>query len=153
MIGKLYAVAIGNEAHSAVPNTLIEILADAVTPTFIERLYVGQNGFDTSENLEVTVGRIDTTGTGTATIPEPFSLGDVYQGVVETEATIEPTYTTAADLIIQAFNVLSGFLWTPANDDEVILVPALGLVGMKLSNEAPSTAMDFAYGCTLREIL
>lgn len=152
MIGKLYTVTVGNETHSAVPNTLIEIASDAIVPTFVERLWVGQSTFDTSENLNIHVQRVTTTGTADTPTPEPLSIGDVYQGVVKTNHTIEPTYTGSTEVLIQGFNVLSGFLWTPASDDEVILVTAADLLGMKLADNAPSTAMFFSYGVTLREI-
>ena len=53
--------------------------------------------------------------------------------------------------ITQGFNVLSGWLWTPASDDEVITLIPSALVGIMLS-VAPSASMDFSYGCTYREI-
>ena len=153
MIGKLYTMTVGADAMAAVPLTMLEITADAIVPSLIERWWVSQQGFDTSENLEVTIGRIDTLGTGTTTIvPQPLSPGDTYQGVSAYSHTIEPTYNATGTLLIQGFNVLSGFLWTPASDDEVMLVTAATLIGMKLTTEAPSTSMDFAYGCTIREM-
>ena len=40
---------------------------------------------------------------------------------------------------------------TPANDDEVFAISPSGLLGIML-DVAPSTSMDFHYGCTIREI-
>lgn len=150
MIGRMYTVAIGSQAQTAA-KTLIEVASASSSVTLIERIRIGQTSFDTSENLGVLVQRITTTGTGTATIPEPKQVGDTFGGTVETNASIEPTYTAGTEIIEDGFNVLSGFLWTPANDDEVIVISPSALVGIKL-DVAPSASMDFSYMCTLREI-
>jgi hypothetical protein len=147
----MYTVAIGSQAQTAA-KTLIEVASAADSVTLIERLSLGQTSFDTSENLGVKVQRITTTGTGTATVPEPMQVGAAaFGGVVETNSTIEPTYTAATEILESGFNVLSGFLWTPASDDEVIVISPSALCGFAL-DVAPSASMDFSYGCTLREI-
>lgn len=151
MIGRLYTVAIGSQAQTA-GLTLVEIASAADSVTLVERLWIKQTSFDTSENLGVLVQRITTTGTGTATTPEPMQVGDAaFGGTVETNATIEPTYTAGTEIIEDGFNVLSGFLWTPANDDEIIVLSPSTLVGMAL-DVAPSASMNFSYGATIREI-
>jgi len=151
MQGRLYSVAIASQAQTAA-KTLIEIASAADSVTLVERLWIKQTSFDTSENLGTTVQRITTTGTGTATTPVPLAVGDAaFGGVVETNCTIEPTYTAGTVLIEDGFNVLSGFLWTPANDDEIIVISPSALLGMNL-DVAPSASMNFSYGCTLREI-
>lgn len=151
MIGRLYTVAIGSQAQTAA-KTLIEVLSAADSVTLIERLWLKQTSFDTSENLGVKVQRITTTGTGTATVPEPLQVGDAaFGGTVETNSTIEPTYTTGTEVLEDGFNVLSGFLWTPASDDEVITVSPSALIGFSL-DVSPSASMNCSYGCTLREI-
>lgn len=150
MIGRMYNVAIGAQAQTAA-KTLIEIASAADSVTLIERLSISQSSFDTSENLGTKTQDISITGTGTGTTPRPFQTGDAaFGGTVETNATIEPTYGTAVHLE-SGFNVLSGYLWTPGNDDEVIVISPSALAGMNL-DVAPSGSMDFSYGCTLREI-
>jgi hypothetical protein len=147
----MYGVAIASQAQTAA-KTLIEVAAPADSVVFVERLYISQTSFDTSENLGTTVQRITTTGTGTATTPVPMQVGDAaFGGTVETNATIEPTYTASTMLYEGGFNVLSGFLWTPANDDEVFVLSPSALIGMNL-DVAPSASMNFSYGATLREI-
>lgn len=151
MIGRLYTVAIGSQAQTAA-KTLIEIAAPSDGVVTVERLWIKQTSFDTSENLGTKTQRITTTGTGTATTPEPYEVGTAaFGGVVETNSTVEPTYTAGTEILEDGFNVLSGYLWTPANDDEVITVSPSALVGMNL-DVAPSASMNFSYGCTLREI-
>jgi hypothetical protein len=151
MIGRLYTVSIGSQAQTAA-KTLIEVASAADSVTLIERLWIKQTSFDTSENLGTKTQRITTTGTGTATTPEPLAAGDAaFGGTVETNSTIEPTYTAGTEILEDGFNVLSGYLWTPANDDEVITISPSALVGMNL-DVAPSASMNFSYGCTLREI-
>jgi len=151
MIGRLYTVAIGSQAQTAA-KTLIEVASAADSVTLVERLSITQTSFDTSENLGTKTQRITTTGTGTATTPEPLQAGDAaFGGTVETNSTIEPTYTAGTEILEQGFNVLSGYLWTPANDDEVITISPSALIGMNL-DVAPSASMNFSYMCTLREI-
>lgn len=150
MIGRLYNVAIGAQAQTAA-KTLMEIAAPADAVVTVERIQISQSSFDTSENLGSKVQDISITGTGTATTPRPFETGDAaFGGTVKTNHTIEPTYGTAVHLE-QGFNVLSGMLWTPANDDEVIVISPSALLGINL-DVAPSASMDFSYGCTIREI-
>lgn len=151
MIGRLYTVAIGSQAQTAA-KTLIEITSASDSVTLVERLWLKQTSFDTSENLGVKVQRVTTTGTGTATTPEPLQVGDAaFGGTVETNSTVEPTYTAGTEILEDGFNVLSGFLWTPANDDEVITISPSALIGFSL-DVAPSASMNFSYGCTIREI-
>jgi len=151
MIGRLYGFAIGGSAKTAAV-TLMEIAAPADAVTTLERAYMSQSSFDTSENLAAKVEDVGTTGTGsTAVIPRPLQEGDaLYGGVLEYDQTIEPTYSGNV-FIEQGFNVLSGWLWTPANDDEVIVLSPSQLVGIMI-DVAPSGSMDFHYGCTIREI-
>ena len=151
MIGQLYTVAIGSQAQTAA-KTLIEIASPSDAVTLVERIKIAQTSFDTSENLGVKAQRVTTTGTGTATTPEPLQVGSAaYGGTVETNSTAEPTYTAGTEIIEDGFNVLSGYMWTPANDDEIIVISPSALLGISL-DVAPSASMDFSYGCTIREI-
>lgn len=152
MIGRVYTFGIGAQAQTAA-KTLIEIAAAADMVILIERAYISQSSFDTSENLAAKVEDITTTGTGTdsTSAVTPMQSGDsAFSGTLESNSTIEPTYSGAV-YIEQAFNVLSGWLWTPANDDEVIVISPSQLAGIRL-DVAPSGSMDFHYGCTIREI-
>lgn len=151
MIGRLYTVSIASQAQTAA-KTLIEIASAADSVTLVERWLISQTSFDTSENLGTTTQRITTTGTGTATVPEPLQVGDTaFGGTVKTNLTVEPTYTAGTEILESGFNVLSGYLWTPASDDEVIAISPSGLIGMNL-DVAPSVSMNFSYACTIREI-
>lgn len=153
MIGRLYGIAIANQAQTA-GKTLMEIGSAADSVTLVERVFITQSSFDTSENLGSTFQRITTSGTGTDSsgAVEPMQAGDAaYGGTLETNHTIEPTYTANAVVWELGFNVLSGLLWTPANDDEVIVLSPSALAGFNL-DVAPSGSMNFSYGATLREI-
>lgn len=153
MIGRLYSATIGNEAQTTA-KTLIEIAAAADMIVTLERMWISQSDFDTSENLNAKVEGIATSGTGTtftAPTPAPLQAGDsASTAVVKTNFTIEPTYD-AEVYVEQGFNVLSGWLWTPANDDEVIVISPSQLAGIRL-DVAPSGSMDFSYGLIYREI-
>ena len=150
MIGRLYTVAIGGEAQTTAL-TLIEIAAPADSVVLLERAYISQSSFDTSENSACKIQRITTTGTGDAAVPEPKQVGDAaFGGTCKTNMSAEPTYTASTEIIEQGFNVLSGFLWTPASDDEVIAISPSGLLGIML--DVTISSMNLHYGCTIREI-
>lgn len=150
MIGRLYSVAIGSQAQTT-SKTLVEITSASDSVTLVERLWIKQTSFDTSENLGTKFEDVTTSGTGTATTPRPLQEGDAaYGGTVETNLTAEPTYSGTI-LLEDGFNVLSGYLWTPASDDEVICISPSQISGMNL-DVAPSASMNFSYGCTIREI-
>jgi hypothetical protein len=149
----MYAAAIAAQAQTAA-KTLLELASAADGVTILERAYISQSTFDTSENLSSKVQRVTTTGTGTTSTSAvaPLQVGDsAFGGVLETNSTIEPSYTANTIIVNQGFNVLSGWLWTPANDDEVIVLSPSALVGVML-NTAPSGSMSFDYGFTCREI-
>ncbi len=150
MIGRLYTVAIGSQTQTTAL-TLIEIASAATDVTLVERLWINNTSFDTSENAGTKTQRITTTGTGDGTTPEPLAVGDpAYGGTVKTNMSAEPTYTAGTEILEMGFNVLSGYLWTPASDDEVIVVAPSALVGMNL--DTTITSMGLSYGCTIREI-
>jgi hypothetical protein len=152
MIGRLYTVAIGAETQSTA-KTLIEIASAADSVTLLERAYISQSSFDTSENTAAKIQRVTTTGTGTAhtMTSREFQLGDAnFGGTVKTNLSVPPTYTADTELVEQGFNVLSGWLWTPANDDEVIVLSPSGLVGIAF--DVTVSSMNMHYGATIREI-
>jgi len=151
MIGNVYSLQIGAQAQTT-SKTLMEIASGAAVVTLVERAQIGQNSFDTSENLGCKIQLITTTGTGTTTVPVPAQAGTgAAAGTQKTNDTIEPTYTASKVLYQSGFNVLSGFLWTPANDDEVFCLAPSALLGIML-DVAPSASMNFSYGATLRQI-
>lgn len=150
MLGKMYSASVASQAQTAAL-TLMYVESAAGSVVLIERMWIKQTSFDTSENLGVIVRRGTAAGTDTDITPEPLEPGDTFGGVVGTNATVEPTYGADDQIIEDGFNVLSGYLWTPASDDEAILVTPASDVGMFLSI-APSASMDFSYGMTLREI-
>jgi hypothetical protein len=79
-------------------------------------------------------------------------VGDTWGGIVLTNHTIEPTYTATEEILQLGWNVLSGLLWTPANDDEVIVIPPAVGVGVGFNLDVAISSMDLSYGATIREI-
>jgi len=150
MIGMLYSIAIGSQAATAA-KALIEVTVPADAVCLIERESITQTSFDTSENLGTRTIDVATGGTGTSTTLHPLQAGFPTSGITaETNATIPPIYGTPV-WIESGFNVLSGFLWTPANDDEVIVISPSQLAAMDL-DVTPSGSMDLSYSMTVREI-
>jgi len=150
MIGKMYSASIGSQARTNAI-TLMYIETGAATVALIERMWIKQTSFDTSENLGLIVQRGTAAGTDTDITPEPLVVGDVYGGTFGTNSSIEPTITAGTEIIEDGFNVLSGWLWTPASDDEVIEVIAAVDVAVTL-DVAPSASMNLSYGMTFREL-
>lgn len=150
MQGRIYKTTIGNQAQTAA-KTLIEIAAAADMVVEIERMWISQSSQDTSENLGVKVEDVTTTGTGSANTPTRTMGGDAAATVtVKTNLTVEPTYS--GDVFIeQGFNVLSGWQWTPANDDESIVISPSQILGIRL-DIAPLASIDFSYGLVFREV-
>ncbi len=151
-IGRLYTVTIGSQAQTAA-KTLIEITSAADSCTQIEKIWIYQTSFDTSENLGTKTQRVTTGsgGTGTATVPEPVQVGDAaFGGTVETNATIEPTYQANEELLEEGFNVLIGYQWVSRTRDETFLIKPTNITGISL-DVAPSESMNFSYGCIIRE--
>ena len=153
MIGSLYAIAVADDQISAI-TTMIEVTAASTSVTLIERLSCTQSDTNASENCAVTLQRVTTTGTYTdsAFIPPPFqATSAAFGGTVKTKSTITPTYTASKILIESGFNILSGFLWTPASDDEIVVLGPSTLIGFELSTVGAG-AITFCYGMTIREI-
>ena len=151
MIGSLYTLTDASQDYSTAV-TMLELIAPSTGIALVERIWIKQTSFDTSENIGTTTQRITTTGTGDAQVLEPLMVAQAaYSGTGKKLFTIEPTYTAATEILEDGFNVLSGYLWTPANDDEIIVIEPSGIVGTNL-DVAPSTGMNFSYGYTIREI-
>lgn len=149
MIGRMYMTSIGDQAQT-VAKTLIEIAAAADLVVLIERMWNSQSSFDTSENGGMKVEDISIAGTLSANTPTPLQTGTgAATATVTTNASIEPTYSGTV-YIQQGFNVLSGWLWTGATDDEVIVISPSQLVGMMTN--VTVTSMNMSYGMTFREI-
>jgi hypothetical protein len=152
MIGRMYGFGISAQAQTTA-KTLMEIASAADGVTILERANIGQSSFDTSENMSAKIQRVTTTGTGTTstTSVAPFQVGDAaFGGVVETNCSAEPIYTSNTVLVSQGFNCLSGWLWTPANDDEIVVISPSALIGIMSNTTVSSMTMD--YGFTCREI-
>ena len=152
-IGQIYRINVENEQHSAA-NTLMQVQSPSDAVTIIERVSIGQRSVDTAEQLSGKIQRIATAGAGTAHTPTKTQEGfAAYGGTVTVNVTGSPLpdYTGGDLLYTESFNNLSGFLWTPASDDEVIVIKPSGILGVALTH-APIAATNFDYGATIREV-
>lgn len=152
MIGRPYGLLIESQSQSSA-KTVMEFGAASDVVMLLMRAHIGQDSVDSSENTSTAIQRVTTSGTGTDSSASvaPLNPGDTaYSGTCETNSTIEPTYTANRVLAGSAWNLLSGFLWTPANDDEIITMAPSGIIGINL-NVAITTA-NLTYGATVHEI-
>lgn len=153
MIGRLYSFATATAAISAAQD-LMELGAPADAVCLIERMYIGNSDFNTSENVSATCG-LSASGTGTDEVAAgnivPLQAGDAaFAGTFESNHSIDGIPTANSIFVNQGFNVLSGWLWTPASDDEVITLSPSAVAIVRIAT-AP-TSMTLNYGMTFREI-
>lgn len=96
----------------------------------------------------------------TSATPKPLRIGDPVSGIVGGTAGAVGTCginasaegAGAEDVIYHAaFNVLNGWEWIAASEDEYIIVPPDTAVGLKFPI-APANVTDWAFGLTFIEI-
>ena len=151
MIGNIYSASVANEATTGT-GTLMTVEAPATAVNLVERVYITQSNIDSSENIGSTMQIHSADGTGTANTPHPLMAGQAaYGGTCQTNHTIEPTYTAGGVAWEQGWNLLSGLLWTPATDDEIITCSPSAGYGVNI-DVAPAGSTNMSYGMTVREI-
>ena len=156
MIGILYSGSVGFPVDSA--RSLLGLVGTWFSQVIlVERMWVSQTSFDQPQMLGLQVKQGDVGGSGTwensisGKRLNP-ALGSSEELLSTADASVEPVYTGNI-LIETSFDVVEGWMWTPANDDEVIVITASAdsHIGLKLET-APSQSMDFIVGLTWREI-
>lgn len=149
MIGHIYAVD-AQQANISAASRLLQFTAAAAVVSLIERAYITQSNVTTSEQLEGQLARYATAGAGgTAVTPRP--LNPSTPAAVTTVVEGPGAGTTATVLWTLGFNSLIGMLWTPANDDEVIVLGGSDVAQLELT-AAGATGANLRFGATIREI-
>ena len=150
MIGMTYTMALAGSTQSSA-KTLMTIDAASTAIVTIEKISISQSTIDASENTGTTIQVASANGTGTSGTAFAQMAGfSTFGGAIETNHTAEPTYTAGSIHWEQGWNILSGFIFTPANDDDVIVLSPSGILGFNL--DVAITSADLSFSAVFREV-
>jgi hypothetical protein len=150
-----YSVSAGNAGTQQALTTTYKTLASltaATGATTLRRAWLydvmfGTDGTPADQVLSYKVDRQSTVGTGTGATPAPLDAADAAALITTTlNNTIEPTVTSATQLIEIGVNQRASYRWVAAPGGELI-VPATNTNGLGFRAKSPAytgTAM-----CTL----
>ena len=141
MIGALYVASAASDANTGTQTEML-LTNTAAMISLVERAAISQGTQTTSEQEVAKISKWSIVGTGGDAVTE-VALNDqaaAASGTVTIEGTIAVTTGTGTNSIFyqQGFNVLSGWLWTPANDDEVIIIGLSGVAELGLTTGTAS---------------
>lgn len=147
MLGRLYYCADQSDSNTG-NGTEMLVVAATGTILFCERAAISQSTKDTSEQMEASLRSFATASSGGDPVTEvPADANDVaasFTATVEGAMAITEGSGTETVFYRQGFNILSGFLWTPANDDEVILINTSTIGGVDTLDLVLPTTADTA---------
>lgn len=163
MAGHVYTVPMIAQTIVANATLVIVHTAAAVTTraSIIEilRVYVNQEGTETSDQLGVIIGqKASAFGTYTSTAPVPHQLGGAASGIAGGTAGAAATSGTDASaegagtvttLIEEGFNNLNGYLWVPTPEERILVGPDLAIIVKMVGT--PATLTGWNAGITFEE--
>lgn len=138
--GRMYKV-VAAIATVTTAQDLLEIASASGMITIIHNISISQPANETSEQIEVSVDRATTSGSGGGTAtPRPTNPADTaFAGVVETDNSSPAT--TLTQLILRGFNVLTGLfsLFTP---EQQIVLGASDIAVIRTTTTIASTTLN-----------
>ena len=150
MLGRPYTVIMDAVSVSAAAD-LIRLSAPADAIVAITKAWVGQESTDDLNEVNaVQLQRASTDGTGTAATARQMSDGDpAFGGTAVVNLTAA---TTAGNILVREnFNFAAGWVWTPYDLSEAIIVSPSQRIVLRL-DVAPSAAMTLTAGLQFHEI-
>lgn len=150
MIGRPYTVIMDAVAVSAARD-LIRLSAPADSALLVTKAWVGQEALDDLNEVgAVQLQRASTDGTGTSATARPMREGDAAFGGT---AVVDLSAATTAGVILvrENFNWAAGWVWTPFDMSEGIIVSPSQRLVLRLET-APSASMTMTAGLTFQEI-
>jgi hypothetical protein len=125
------------------------------------RISVSQHGTSTAQQLGIRLAqKASAFGTFTAATPSPHAIGGVASGisgstsVAAASAGVDASAEgagTVTDIITDAFNNLSGYLWVPTPEERLIIQPDLAFI-VKIVG-TPTTLTGWNASLTFRELV
>jgi len=141
-------VLIGSQSTAAsITDTNLEIASGTASLIRVNRLRTSQSTHKTSEQYDLQVQRVTTTGTGTSTTPlikEPSSaaLGAARIGTCKTADSVEPSYTASTVLVQAAVNSLTGRDIPYPPGAELYVVPS-AILGAAVTTPSGTTTATY----------
>ena len=121
---------------------------------------VGQFGSTTSQNLGIMIAKkVSAFGTYTSTTPEPIEVGTTASGITGSTSAAAASAGTdasaegagaATPIVIDAFNVLNGWLWVPVPEERIV-VPLDTAVVLKIIG-TPGSLVNWNACLSYREL-
>lgn len=150
MIGRVYTAIMDAVSVSAAKD-LIRVSAPSTAALLVTKAWLGQESVDDLNEVgAVQLMRASTDGTGTSGTANPMSDGDsAFGGTFVYNLSADTTAGTI--LVRENLNMAAGWVWTPFDFSEGIIVPPSGRIVLRL-DVAPSAAMTVTAGMQFHEI-
>ena len=129
----------------------IRLTAPSDAILVITKAWIGIDDVDDlNEPMSGQINRASSAGTGAAVTPRAMAVGTGALGATAIESiTADPT---PGDILVkEPFNAASGWVWTPYDESEAIIVSPSGIIVLHLP-VAPSAAMNIISGFTFYEV-
>ena len=154
-MARVYTVSIDSVAVAAAQD-LFTLLCPATMPIEIHSVNLAQKTLTAWEAKDITFKRVPATVTlsgGTAVTPRPMVPNDTASAVTATinNATLATSSGTIVTLLADEFNFLNGFYWSPAGQDDRIIIAPSQAFCVRLGT-APSGSMNVSGSVTFAEL-
>lgn len=154
-MARVYTVSMDAVAVSAAQD-LFTLLCSSTVPIEIHSVVMSQKTLTSWEAKDITFKRVPATVTvtaGTSVTPRPMLQNDTASAVTATinNTTVATSSGTIVTEYADDFNFLNGFVWTPAgNDDRIVIAPSQAFA-VRLGT-GPSGSMTVSGTVTFAEL-
>lgn len=155
-MARVYTVSMDAVAVSAAQD-LFTLLCSSTVPIEVHSVNLDQKTLTSWEARDITFKRVPSAVTvtaGTSITPRPMLPNDTASVVTATinNTTLATSSGTITTLLASDFNVLNGFYWSPAGqDDRIVLAPSSAFC-VRLGNN-PSASMTVSGSVTFSELV
>lgn len=155
-MARVYTVSMDNVAVSATQD-LFTILCSSTVPIEIHSVNMDQKTLTSWEAKDITFKRVPATVTvtaGTSVTARPMVPNDTAAAVTATINNTTPATSsgTIVTLLATEFNFLNGFYWSPAGQDDRIIIAPSSAFCVRLGT-APSGSMNVSGSVTFAELV
>ncbi len=136
----------GTNTLAATGDTALSIIGNASTPRrhWIEAITFAIQGAPADNNSDWTVQRCTAEGTATEVVPTKDDPADAAASAnVGENHTVEPTYTSAEELLEYPLNHRATFRWVAPNEKRRLVTPATASAGVGIITEHASATVDY----------
>lgn len=150
MLGIPFTVQTDQVAETTA-QSLIRLSAPSTAVLAIVKAWVGQDNVDAlNEPLGIQIHEASTDGTGSSITARAIGgHNQTFGGTAIGSITLDPTEGNI--LVREAFNAAAGWVWTPFDESDCLVVAPSQRIVLHLDT-APSVSMNFSAGFTFYEI-